>query len=510
MPGAATDVRQRVTETATPASHGVSAHARAIPSKPALVLDDGSVRTYAELDDRSTRLARVLSDRAAVADGVVAAMLPNGFEFVESGVASAKLGARFLPVNYHLKANEVSWIVSDSSASVLVVDAAIAESLGLMGEHIITTGPAYETALAAAGTTELDSGSAWQPVFYTSGTTGRPKGVVHGYLSRDQSGAGMQAQVALWRWQPDDVHLLCGPSYHAGPGGWLMTALFIGATTVVMREWDARTWLRLVSEYAVTRAFMVPAHFIRLLEIPEKDRAEFDLSSLRIIVHGAAPCPVDVKRRTMDWLQCEIWELYGGSEGGATRIGPEEWRAKPGSVGLPWPGTEVQVLDAAGNQLPAGEQGLIYIKPALGRFHYHRDEDKTRDAWRDDAFTVGDIGFLDADGYLFITDRASDMVIRGGVNIYPREVEEVLHAHPGVVDCAVFGVPDERNGEELKAVVETRDVDADDLHAFCTERLATFKVPRYIELVDSLPRDPNGKVLKRLLRDAHWTSGRAI
>jgi long-chain acyl-CoA synthetase len=241
--------------------------------------------------------------------------------------------------------------------------------------------------------------------------------------------------------------------------------------------------------------------------VPEAERGALDHSTLRLIVHAGAPCPMPVKRRIIDALApCEIAELYGMSEGGATRISMAEWLDRPGSVGTPWPGVEVRILDEAGQPVPVGETGVIYVRPPGGiGFRYHDDPDKTADAWRDDAFTVGDVGHLDADGYLFLTDRASDMVIRGGVNVYPREIEEVLHLHPDVVDCAIFGVPDERLGEQLYAVVETRvPVDEDDLRAHCAAHLADFKVPATFELVDELPRQPNGKVLKRLLRDRHW------
>jgi long-chain acyl-CoA synthetase len=213
-----------------------------------------------------------------------------------------------------------------------------------------------------------------------------------------------------------------------------------------------------------------------------------------------------VKRRIIEALPCEISELYGASEGGATRITSAEWLERPGSVGTPWPGVEVSILDEAGNRLPPGEQGIVYIRPpGETRFHYHDDPSKTAEAWRDEGFTVGDVGYVDEDGYLYLTDRASDMVIRGGVNIYPREIEEVLHTHPDVVDCAVFGVPDDRLGEQLHAVVEVRtDVTADALRDHCATHLADFKVPKTIELVDELPRQPNGKVLKRVLRDKFW------
>ncbi|MBA3304045.1 MAG: AMP-binding protein, partial [Acidimicrobiia bacterium] len=237
----------------------------------------------------------------------------------------------------------------------------------------------------------------------------------------------------------------------------------------------------------------------------------YDLSSLRLVIHAGAPCPTPVKEGILDALAgAEVWELYGMSEGGATRISPGEWRAHPGSVGRPWPGVEVRILDAGGNRLAPGTDGLIYVTaPGGAGFAYHDDPAKTAAAWRDDAFTVGDVGHVDADGWLYVTDRASDMVIRDGVNIYPREVEEVLHAHPDVVDCAVFGIPDPRHGEAVTAVVEVRGpVEPEALQAHCRARLADFKCPEIVELVATLPRDPNGKVMKRHLREAHW-AGRA-
>jgi long-chain acyl-CoA synthetase len=469
---------------------GVSAHAAATPDKPALICGDVIV-TYRELDQRTDRLAQALIDAGATAGEPVAVMLPNGIEFVEAAIASAKVGARFLPVNWHLKPDEVAFIVEDSGARLLVDADASWSPASIVGEA-----------------PHRDSGPAPLFMFYTSGTTARPKGVVHGTtIDANAMAAGQQGQVMLWSWTADDVHLLCGPAYHAGPGGWTSTALYIGATTVIMPAWDARAWLRLVERHRVTRAFMVPAHFIRLLEVPDDERARHDLSSLTLIVHAAAPCPVAVKRRIMDALPAtEIHELYGGSEGGATKISPEEWRRKPGSVGTPWPGVDVRVIGDDGARLPPNTEGRIYVTPMGGNgWRYHNRPDVTADSWRDDAYTIGDVGYLDDDGYLFITDRASDMVLWGGVNIAPREVEEVLYAHPGVVDCAVFGVPDERDGERLKAMVEARPgVSVDDLAAWVRGRLADFKVPREWELVGELPRDPNGKVLKRRLRDAHW------
>ena len=313
----------------------------------------------------------------------------------------------------------------------------------------------------------------------------------------------MEGQVALWGWTRDDVYVMSGPAYHASHLGWALCALYVGARTVVTAQFEARAWLAEVARRRGTRSFMVPAHFIRILEIPEDERAALDLSSLALVVHAAAPCPIAVKYRMLDaFPQTEIHELYGASEGGATKISPDEWRARPGSVGRPWPGVEVRILDEDGAPMPTGEAGMVYIRPAgTQRFTYRNDAAATDGAWRDDAFTVGDVGFVDADGYLTITDRVSDMVLWGGVNIAPREIEEVLYDHPAVVDCAVFGVPDPRDGERLKAMVQLRhDVTTDELADHVESRLARFKVPREWEVVDELPRDQNGKVRKRLLR----------
>jgi len=488
---------------------GISRHGRERPDAPALILGE-EVRSFGALDDRTNRLAHVLRDRGAEPGTTVAAVLPNGFEFFETGLATSRLSAGFLPVNWHLKTDELSWILGDSGAAVAVTDAAHADLVRTAAgdrTSVLVAGDEYESLLdARTGAATLPSAASWAPVFYTSGTTGRPKGVIQGSFTPDQRRAGQEGQRLLWSWGPDDVYIVSGPAYHAGPGGWAMTALYVGATTVILPAWDAREWLRTVERRRVTRSFMVPAHFIRILEVPEVERRARDLSSLRLIVHGAAPCPVDVKRRIIELFgSAEVWELYGMSEGGATRISPDEWLRKPGSVGTPWPGVQVRVLDENGDERKPGEDGLIYVlPPGGGRFRYHGDPAKTAAAWREEGFTVGDVGHLDEDGYLFVTDRAADMVIRGGVNIYPREVEDALHRHPAVVDCAVFGVPDPRHGEHLVAVVETRQpIDAEALKAHCRSLLADFKCPEQVDVVDTLPRDPAGKVLKRRLREQY-------
>jgi long-chain acyl-CoA synthetase len=486
-----------------------------------VVAADGSrTSTYGELDQRSTRLARVLDAAGLQPGDRLAVMLPNSFELIEALAASAKLGVAVVSLNWHLSADEVGWILDDSGAGALVTSAALRGQVPpLVRERnlpVLWVGDDYAERLADA------SDEAWPyrwpspwPVIYTSGTSGRPKGVVHGAVAEPEQMELVQDNLrALWGYTADDVHLVAGPLYHAGPFGYANLTLVCGGTVVLLEAWDAQEFLAAVERHRVTTTFLTPAHLIRLLEVPEADRAGFDVSSLRHIIHGGAPCPRPVKERILDWLpHTEVWELYGASEGGATRVSGSDWLVRPGTVGLPWPGVEIRIVDPdSGDALAPGEDGLIYVRPARGSFEYHNDPDKTAGAWRDGAFTVGDIGHLDADGWLFLTDRHGDLIIRSGVNIYPRAIEDVLHQHPAVVDCAVFGVPHERDGEQPRAVVELRGTaTVEELQAWCRDRLDAYACPTQFELVATLPRDPNGKVLKRRLRDEAWAgTGRQI
>jgi long-chain acyl-CoA synthetase len=497
---------------------GYPSNAAARPRRPAVICETESL-TYAELDERSSALAHVLSDLGVRAGDRIGIMLPNSIEFIECLAASAKVEVASLTINWHLRAEELAWIVADSGIGVLVAhtdhtDVVEAATAGT-GCVVLWVGGDYEDLLAAAPTEPVPYAwpTSW-PVIYTSGTSGRPKGVIHGAAAPDMMELTHQHLAALWGYDADDVHLVAGPLYHAGPSGYCNLTLFVGGTVVILDAWDPAEFLRNVDTHRVTTTFLTPAHFIRILELPERQRRRYDVSSLRHVIHAGAPCPRAVKERMIAaFPHAEIWELYGMSEGGATRVDSDEWLARPGTVGLPWPGVEIRIVDPETHErLPAGRDGLIYVRPARGRFRYHNDDAKTAEAWDDDAFTVGDVGHLDDDGYLYLTDRRSDMVIRSGVNIYPREVEEVLHRHDAVVDCAVFGIPDDRDGEVLKAVVETRSpVAVDELAEWCRRHLDPFKCPSMFDLTDELPRDPNGKVLKRLLRDAEWAAaGRSI
>ena len=502
-------------------AYGLAANAAERPEHPALVCGVQRL-TYGGLDALANRTANALAARGLAAGGRVALLLPNGVEFFAVTNAAAKLGALAVPINYRWRRDELGYVLADSGATVLVVDAAflaeVEPALATAGwpgrEGVLVIGdapawPSFATAIAAAAPSPPAGAlaqSGYNLVIYTSGTTGRPKGVVHPHIDPRIGFEAQRALVEMWGFRPDDVHLMVGPAYHTMPGAYVAQHLFVGATSVLMEKFDAEECLRLIAAERVTTSAMVPAHFIRILELPEAVRRRYDLSSIRKIMHAAAPCPPDVKRRIMQVFPPDsVWEFYGATEGPGTIISPDEWLRKPGSVGRPWPGVTVKIFADDDRECAPGEVGTIYLSSRSGaRFRYHNAEEKTASAFRGDYFTVGDMGYVDADGYLYISDRKHDMIISGGVNIYPLEVEHVLITHPDVVDVAVVGIPDARWGEALVAVVERRKgaaLTGPALQAWSRERMADYKVPRRVELVDELPRDPNGKVLKRFLRE---------
>jgi long-chain acyl-CoA synthetase len=485
---------------------GLLAQARLRPDAPALIVDDRVV-TYAALDAGARRAAHALAAAGATRGGTVAVMVPNSPEFFEALHGAGRLRAVAVPINVHFKADEVEWIVRDSGAQVVVVARDLERYVPDVARLVVDDGwPDAPTDLGDASALE-DPGDGWPTTMaYTSGTTGRPKGVAIGPDDFRRTAEGVAASGARWELGPDDVHLLAGPSYHSGPGFWAQMHLAFGGSVVIMRRWDAEDALRLIERHRVTNAHLVPANFSRILALPDDVRSRYDLSSLKLVVHAAAPCPVPLKRAFMDFVGADkVWEYYGASEGGGTVISPAEWLAHPGSVGRPFPGNEFRILDDDGSPLPVGEVGTVYARPAASSFAYHNDPERTAAAHRDGFFTVGDAGYLDGDGYLYLTDRKSDMVISGGVNIYPREIEECLFRHPAVVDCAVLGIPDDEWGEVLYAVVQAGDPALDEaaVVAWVREHLADYKRPRVVEFVDELRRDPNGKVRKHELRAAY-------
>ncbi len=484
------------------------------PDAPAIVSEHGD-RTFAQLDTAANRFANALYDIGLRPGDGVALICGNRPEFVEVITACARSGLRFTPVNFHLTGAEAGYIVHNCGARVLVADAAQrATALGAAAQAIegcrfFAVGGAIDgfddyTTFAAAGAPDL--GRAPVPgrsMLYTSGTTGNPKGVHHRPGPIDVPNTAGHA--------PGDAHLCTGPLYHAAPLNISLTpTLSHGATIVLMDKWDATKTLQLIEQHGVTHTHMVPTMFHRMLALPDDVRARYDISSLRLVVHGAAPCPVHVKQSMIKWLGPIIYEYYAATEGTGTLVDSLTWLSKPGTVGKPYPSEHVYVGNDDGTPLAAREVGTVWLHaPGDARFEYLGDPDKTESSFRGDYFTLGDVGYLDEDGYLFLTDRSANLIISGGVNIYPAEVDAVLLEHDAVGDVAVIGVPDEEWGEAVLAVIEPRVgvVGSAELAAelleFCRGRLAHYKCPRRVEFVDALPRHDNGKIYKRRLRDQH-------
>ena len=493
----------------------------------------GTVVSYADLAREADRYGRGLQALGLTAGDTVATLLPNGVTALAMYFAAIETGLYLVPINWHLAAAEVAYILGDSAAGAFVAHERFAgtagEAAGLAGiKHRFAAGRAGRSGRSGSvpGFEPLgrlgDDGSQERPyprthgapMLYTSGTSGRPKGVRRPLTGADPDDAAVTAAwfFHLFGLAPFDGHVhLCGsPLYHTAVLNFAAISVQLGHPVVLMDGWDPEEALALIERHRVTHTHAVPTQFRRLLALPDAARARYDTSSLRAVIHSAAPCPQEIKRRMIDWLGPVIVEYYAATEGGGTLITSEQWLRKPGSVGLPWAGSQVRVLDRAGQEVAPGQQGLVYLRMGTSSFAYHNDEEKTRAARVGDLFTVGDIGYLDQDGYLFLCDRASDVIISGGVNVYPAEIEAELCCHPAVADAAVFGIPHDDWGEEIKAVVEpvagTQGGPAltGELLAFLSGRVARFKLPRTIDYVTELPRDPNGKLYKRRLRDPYW------
>jgi long-chain acyl-CoA synthetase len=496
------------------------------PDTLAVASPDGRETTYAELAAMSNRYAHGLRSLGLTTGDSVAVLLPNGVEMLALYFAAIQSGLYFVPVNWHLVGPEVAYIVGDSEAKAFVAherfaDAAThaADEVGLPVQSRFSVGgidgfqALPELAEGQPDTLPGDR-TAGAPMQYTSGTTGRPKGV-----RRPLTGAAPESVAertalffSLFGMQPfdDNVHICGSPMYHTAVLVWASTSVQVGHPAVLMDRWEPREMLQLIERYRVTQSHMVPTQFHRLLSLPEDERKQYDVSSLRYMVHGAAPCPKEVKKAMIDWWGPVVIDYYAATEGGGALITSEEWLRKPGSVGRAWPGSEIRVFDDEGKELPPGEVGTVYMKMANSDFQYKGDPDKTRDNRIADFFTVGDVGYLDEDGYLFLCDRKSDMIISGGVNIYPAEIEAELSVHPKVEDVAVFGIPHPDWGEEIKAVVQPAagvqpgDALTEELLEYAASRLAGFKRPKSVDYVEQMPRDPNGKLYKRKLRDPYW------
>jgi len=503
-------------------------HAQHHPDKAAVVMGrGGEVLTYGELDERSNRLAHLFRAAGLRRGDHVALFMENQLRFMEVVWGALRSGLYLTAVNSYLTPTEVSYIVGDCGARAFVTSAAkaeVASQLDLTGvptrlvvaESGSPTGGLdgfddYDAALAAFPTTPIADESLGASMLYSSGTTGRPKGVERPLPTtapweEDPTLTGLRA---LYRYGPDMVYLSPAPMYHAAPLGFSTWAQRMGGTVVIMERFDPSEALTLLERHRVTHSQWVPTMFIRMLRLPDDERLGRDLSAHEVAIHAAAPCPVPVKHQMIEWWGPILYEYYAGTEGnGSTYITSQDWLAHPGSVGRPAVGA-VHILDEEDREVGPGQEGTVWFSGG-GSFEYHNDPAKTAESHRPGGLsTLGDVGYLDAEGYLYLTDRKAFMIIAGGVNIYPREIEDVIVMHPKVADVAVFGVPNADLGEEVKAVVQplegvegTPELAAEIL-GLCRERLARFKVPRSVDFEAELPRLPTGKLYKRLLRDRY-------
>jgi long-chain acyl-CoA synthetase len=497
------------------------------------LVDERGVITWNDLDARSNQLVHALRGLGLNAGDVIAVYAANCREYFEIFMAASHCGLAYVPVNWHFTAQELAYVLADSGARALFAEGQFQQAasaavqrgetpaleccVSIRGDGTDDRFVDYEALLASQPIDEPQEQSAGGPMFYTSGTTGRPKGVrsstfqAGGPLEMlEMVGAGLSQMLKI---PSDGVTLLCGPVYHSAQWAFSFLPLLTGSRVVMSHRFDPEECLQLIDGHGVTNVHMVPTQFHRLLRAPLAAREPFSGESLQVVWHGAAPCPPEVKRQMIDWWGPVIDEYYGSTEGSiVTTASAAEWLERPGTVGKPTALVEVTIRDDQGGLVNPGESGQIYVKNLMGSdFEYHNEPQKTADAHLEPGvFTFGDIGFVDDDGYLFLSDRKIDMIISGGVNIYPAEIEAVLVTHPAIEDAAVFGIPNDEFGEEVKAAVALRPGYTGDaalteqLIAHCREHLAGYKAPRSIDYEDALPRHETGKLYKRKLRDRYW------
>ncbi|MFM9847597.1 MAG: acyl-CoA synthetase [Hyphomicrobiaceae bacterium] len=505
----------------------VGDHALNAPDRPALIhAATGATITYRELDERSNRLAHLLRSHGLQRGAHIALLMENNPRFMEVVWAALRAGLYVTAINRYLTPDEAAYVVNDCDAEALVTSYAMREGaapltglipncrLRLMTDGVIDGWSSYEAATANHPATRIADESLGDTMLYSSGTTGRPKGIKRPLLPPPGLTEWRhRGSMAAYGFSPETVYLSPAPIYHAAPLAYVLGVHFFGGTVVMMESFDAVASLAHIERYRVTHSQWVPTMFVRLLRLSAEDKARHDLSTHRVAIHAAAPCPIEVKRQMIDWWGPILHEYYAGTEGnGTTRIDSKAWLERPGSVGRAAVGI-LHICDDDGRELPPGEAGTIYFERDEMPFAYHKDADKTRAAQHPrhpNWSALGDIGYVDADGYLYLTDRKAFMIISGGVNIYPQIIEDALILHPQVADVAVFGVPNAEMGEEVKAVVELTPGQppstalADELIAFARTRVAAYMVPRSIDFIDTMPRLPTGKLYKRVLKDRYW------
>jgi long-chain acyl-CoA synthetase len=492
------------------------------PDTPAVVDDDGAT-TWPEYNRRVNRLIHVFRAMGVKPGERISLLSGNRREVYEVYGAAAHSGVLVVPVNWHFAAEEVEYVVDNSESKLVITDPAYDDLAAGVPTPRLVFGGSYEQALTSSSDAEPDQQALGGVMFYTSGTTGRPKGVKSTSSQTDLPpeiyklmAGGMNAMG----YAPDARTLLCGPHYHSAQWAFTFFPMIGGSSIYLQKKFVPEETLELIDRYGITNIHLVPTQFVRLLRVSDDRRAAFSGDSMRLVLHGAAPCSPEVKRQMIDWWGPKIVEYYGATEGGVvSMISSPEWLERPRSVGKPLPTMTVKIVPEDGSTAGPLDEGVIHLKNAMGGdFEYLGEPEKTAEAHSQPGFiTMGDIGYFDADGYLYLSDRKIDMIISGGVNIYPAEIEGVLAAHPAVVDVAVFGVPNEEFGEEVKAALQLNDGVtwsdslAADLTAYARERLAGYKVPRSFDVVDSMPRSEAGKLLKRQLRTPYWEgTGRKI
>jgi long-chain acyl-CoA synthetase len=502
-----------------------SVTARTTPDKPAYVMAyTGETVTYGQLEARSNQGAHLFRSLGLKAGDAIALFIENHPRYYELLWAAQRSGLRFTCLSSKLTAGEVEYIVKDCDAKAFITSHALSEialevAPLIPGVHLLMVGgevgpyASFEDARAKFPTTPIADEQAGQAMLYSSGTTGRPKGVKRAGQpdpAIDAPNPLANIGMMLYGWTPDLVYLSPAPLYHAAPLGWSMAVQALGGTVVLMERFDAEDALRFIEKYKVTSAQWVPTHFVRMLKLPQDVRERYDVSSLISVFHAAAPCPVPVKEQMIAWWGPIVHEYYAGTEGnGFCIINSAEWLAHKGSVGRGLT-AQVRICDEDGEPLPPRAEGLVFFEGG-GQFEYHGDPAKTAEARNKHGWTtLGDVGWLDEEGYLYLTDRKSFMIISGGVNIYPQEIENLLVTHPKVADAAVVGAPDEEMGEKVVAVIQPMQWDADhealrgELMAYARANLSHVKAPRAIDFMQELPRHPTGKLYKRLIRDAYW------
>lgn len=509
-------------------------HALARPEQPAIIMaSTGETITFKQLDERSNQVAQLLRTQGLQRGDHMAFLFDNHPRFFEVVWGAARAGLYFTPISYYLQPDEIEYIINNCHAKILVVAEKFSDKIKpildklpevkvcYMVDGVQPGFQSWEQATAAMPTAAIADESEGREMLYSSGTTGRPKGIKfplsEGGLGEPQDIVRSIGLAQFMGVNHETISLSTSPLYHSAPLGFVMGSHRLGSTVVIMEKFDEEKTLQLIEKYKVSYSQWVPTMFVRLLKLPEEIRNKYDMSSMKLAIHGAAPCPMEVKEKIINWWGPVLWEFYSGSErNGIFMISSPEWLAHKGSVGKCVDAQVHIVDDETGEELPVGQIGTIYCSKGA-QFDYHGDEEKKKSITiRDGWTTIGDVGYLDADGYLYLTDRKSYMIISGGVNVYPQETEDCLINHPKVFDVAVFGVPHEEMGEEVKAVVQPAnwaDVGPElekELIEYCRSKISAIKCPRSIDFEQELPREETGKLKKRLIKDRYWQTGKSI